>query len=271
MKAVCIHDQDKIAAFLRRHPFLHLYSLGDLDDFFWHYTTWYAFTQNEDMKQLALLYTGTSLPVLLGLTEEPTDLMKDLVRSIIYLLPRHFYAHLSRDVATVLADDYEIRTHGLHYKMALTNLVNLNAFDTSDVIPLSVANKSELEEFYRVSYPGNWFEPRMLETGYYYGIRRKEALVSVAGVHIYSQSYKVAALGNIATHPLFRGQGLAGIVCAKLCQELSQTVDYIGLNVKADNSKAIACYTKLGFECIATYEEYSLTLNSLTHAFEHLP
>ncbi|MFQ4141961.1 hypothetical protein [Chlorogloeopsis sp. ULAP02] len=91
MKAVCIHDQDKIAAFLHLHPFLHLYSLGDLDDFFWHYTTCYAFTQNGEIKQLALLYTGTSLPVLLGLTEEPTDLMKDLVRSIIYLLPRYFY------------------------------------------------------------------------------------------------------------------------------------------------------------------------------------
>lgn len=260
MKALSIHDKDKIAAFLRRHPFLHLYSLGDLDDFFWHYTAWYAFTKNDEITQLALLYTGTSLPVLLGLTEEPTDLMKDLLHSIIHLLPKRFYAHLSGDVATVLADDYQIVSHGLHHKMALTNLASLDAFDTSDVIPLSVADEAELKEFYRVSYPENWFEPRMLETGHYYGIRHGGVLMSAAGVHVYSQSYRVAALGNIATHPQFRKQGLARVVCAKLCQELLRKVDYIGLNVKADNSSAIACYTKLGFECVNTYEEYSLQL-----------
>ncbi len=258
MKAVCIHEKDTIETFLRRHPFLHLYSLGDLDDFFWRYTTWYAFTENREITQLALLYNQTSLPVLLALTEEPTNLMKDLLSSIIHILPKRFYAHLSGDVATVFADDYRIISHGLHYKMALTNLARLNTFHTSDVIPLSVAHTAELKEFYRLSYPGNWFEPRMLETGYYYGIRRGEILVSVAGVHVYSQPYKVAALGNIATHPQFRKQGLACLVCAKLCQKLLQTVNYIGLNVKADNSSAIATYTKLGFEPIYTYEEYSL-------------
>lgn len=144
--------------------------------------------------------------------------------------------------------------------MALTDSSRLESVDTSSVMQLSASNVSELEELYRESYPGNWFEPRMLETGYYYGICQGAALLSVAGVHVYSQQYGVAALGNITTHPLFRGKGLGKIVCAKLCQTLLQTVDYIGLNVKADNKSAIACYTKLGFERIATYEEYSLEL-----------
>lgn len=100
----------------------------------------------------------------------------------------------------------------------------------------------------------------MLETGYYYGIKRGETLVSVAGVHIYSQEYKVAALGNITTHPQCRGQGLGTLVTAKLCQALLEKVEHIGLNVKADNKSGIACYQKLGFERIAAYEEFALEL-----------
>ncbi|MBD2772302.1 GNAT family N-acetyltransferase [Iningainema tapete] len=259
MKTVFLHAKDDIEAFLRRNTYLHLYYLGDLDDFFWQYTTWYALEENQKIKQLVLLYCATSLPVLLGFSEEPTDLMK-LLQSIIHLLPKQFYAHLSGDVATVFANDYQIQSHGLHYKMALTDTSPLQTIDTSNVVPLSVSDVNDLNELYRVSYPGNWFEPRMLNTGYYYGIRDGATIISVAGVHVYSAHYKVAALGNITTHPLFRGKGLAKLVCAKLCQALLQTVDHIGLNVKADNTTAISCYRKLGFEIVAAYEEYSLLL-----------
>jgi ribosomal protein S18 acetylase RimI-like enzyme len=74
------------------------------------------------------------------------------------------------------------------------------------------------------------------------------------------QLYTVAALGNITTHPQFRGHGLVKVVSAKLCQALLQKVEHIRLNVRADNQSAIACYTKLGFETIATYEEYCFEL-----------
>jgi len=68
---VSLHDKNEIEAFLRHNPWLHLYALGDLDEFFWPYTTWYAPKDSHQIKQLALLYTGTSLPVLLGLSEDP--------------------------------------------------------------------------------------------------------------------------------------------------------------------------------------------------------
>ncbi|MFL5704574.1 MAG: GNAT family N-acetyltransferase [Ktedonobacteraceae bacterium] len=121
---------------------------------------------------------------------------------------------------------------------------------------MTVADLDELETFYADSYPGNWFDPRMLETGCYYGLRRNKQLASVAGIHVYSPRYKVAVLGNVTTHPDYRGQGLATAVCAKLCQALLRTVDYVGLNVKTDNLSAIKCYERLGFAPIATYEEF---------------
>jgi ribosomal protein S18 acetylase RimI-like enzyme len=258
MKVMSLHSQQEIEAFLRSNPFLHLYCLGDLDDFFWPYTTWYALKDQQQITQLALLYTGTSLPTLLGLTEEPTDQMRELLQSILHLLPIRLYTHLSGDLATVFADDYHVHSHGAHYKMGLVHKAQVETIDTAQVVQLSSSDVDELEALYHVSYPGNWFDPRMLETGCYYGIRQKKELVSVAGIHVYSPHYKVAALGNVTTHPAYRGQGLATIVCAKLCQSLLQTVDYIGLNVKADNVGAIHSYERLGFEYMATYEECSL-------------
>src|SRR5438874_8730545 len=130
MKVMCLHSQQEIEAFLRRNPFLHLYSLGDLDDFFWPYTTWYALKDNQQITQLALLYTGTSLPTLLGLTEEPTDGMHELLHLLLHLLPARLYTHLSGDLATVFADDYHIHSHGIHYKMGLVHKVQVEAVDT---------------------------------------------------------------------------------------------------------------------------------------------
>ena len=42
MAWVCLHEREPIAAFCRRDIALHLYTIGDLDPFFWPYTTWYA-------------------------------------------------------------------------------------------------------------------------------------------------------------------------------------------------------------------------------------
>ncbi|MHC4104953.1 MAG: GNAT family N-acetyltransferase, partial [Planctomycetota bacterium] len=111
-----------------------------------------------------------------------------------------------------------------------------------------MSNLNEITSFFEKAYPGNFFEPRMLETKQYYGIRQSGALISVAGVHVYSSRYKVAALGNITTHPNYRGKGYGRIVTAQLCKSLLNKIDHIGLNVKSDNKSAIRCYEKLEFE-----------------------
>ncbi len=258
MKAITLHDKRNIEKFLRRQPFLYLYAIGDLDNFFWPYTTWYGLEVNRSVEQIVLLYTGTSLPVLLALAFEPTTQMKVLLQAIIHHLPRRFYAHLSANLAPLFAPAYHIQPHGTFYKMALLNSPQFGSQNTSAVIPLSSEHAAELEALYAESYPGNWFDPRMLETGYYFGIRRGAKIIAAAGVHVYSKQYKVAALGNIATHPEFRGQGLATAVSAKLCHALMENVDHIGLNVSVDNTSAIACYRKLGFKPIAAYEEFTL-------------
>ncbi|MCB9077388.1 MAG: GNAT family N-acetyltransferase [Anaerolineaceae bacterium] len=257
---ICLHDRAEIEAYLRRTAPLHLYELGDLDDFFWPYTTWYAHRPAGDIDQVALIYSGISLPVLLALTPPPFEAMAALLRSIRPFLPKRIYAHLSSNLVEVLAGDYQIESHGPHHKMILANPAALAAVETSQVIPLAATDLDRLNALYQASYPDNAFDARMLETGCFFGLEDDGALVSVAGIHVYSEQYRVAALGNVTTHPAQRGRGMALAVCARLGQQLLERgIEHIGLNVKADNQAAIACYQKLGFEYVATYTEYMLT------------
>jgi len=78
----------------------------------------------------------------------------------------------------------------------------------------------------------------------YFGICDGEDVVCVAGIHVYSAEQRVAALGNIATATTHRRRGLARRATARLCQSLLESVDVIGLNVKADNHGAIAAMSR---------------------------
>src|SRR5688572_32936199 len=91
---VCLHAKAEVEAFARRNPFVHIYEIGDLDDFFWPHTTWYALQEDDGVRQLALLYADLHLPVLLAYGDPPRALMRDLLQGLLPLLPRRFYAHL---------------------------------------------------------------------------------------------------------------------------------------------------------------------------------
>ena len=91
------------------------------------------------------------------------------------------------------------------------------------------------------------------------GLRQGGELACAGGVHVFSPALGVAAPGAIATHPRWRGHGFARAVAARLCQVLRAEVEHIGLNVKADNPSAVACYEGLSFERVAVYEECWLT------------
>jgi ribosomal protein S18 acetylase RimI-like enzyme len=256
---VNLHAKSDVEAFCRNNLFLHIYALGDLDDFFWPYTTWYALRHEGRIQQIVLLYSGCSLPTVLAYGEQPLRSLCDLLRGLLPFLPRRFYAHLMQDGAEALENDYHVTRHGAYHKMALTDFARLAAVEGSEAVRLSAADRGDLEALYAAAYPGNFFTPRMLETGYYFGVRRGGALVSVAGVHVYSPQYKVAALGNITTRPDFRGHGLATAATARLCQELRGAgIEHIGLNVKADNQAGLRCYQKIGFERVADYGEYTM-------------
>jgi GNAT superfamily N-acetyltransferase len=256
-----LKDKAQIEAFLRTSAELHVYSLGDLDDFFWPQTTWYGWREGGRLQDVVLLYAGVGLPIVVGVREQPGN-MGERLREVIPLLPPRFYAHLSPGVESIFEETHRLDFHGPHHKMALRDVSRLAAVDCAGAVRLEQQDLDELVRLYDESYPGNWFDPRMLQTHQYFGLWVNHQLVAAAGVHVYSKRYRVAAVGNVVTHPAHRNKGHARLVTARLCRSLRETVDHIGLNVQADNGAALACYRKLGFEIVAPYGEFTVERKS---------
>lgn len=252
-----IGDRQQILDFLSRDPFLHLYSIGDLDDFFWPHTRWFARSSEGRLEALFLLYTAdVACPTLLAFEQSNTKAAILLLHDLVPALPRRFRAHVSQPLTLPFRDLFRAAGGIPSLKMRLERgrLVRPEV-PSCEPVRLKAADAARVLDFYSRAYPENYFDPRMLETGHYLGIETRGKLVAVAGVHVYSARYRVAAIGNIATLPDVRRRGFATTLTHRLCSDLFESVDFIGLNVRRDNRAAVCCYERLGFETHCAFEE----------------
>jgi ribosomal protein S18 acetylase RimI-like enzyme len=265
MRLVELDDRHAIAAVAGRNPHRHAYELGDLDDFFWPHTRWFGLERDGAVRQLALLYSEPDPPVLLALADEPEAEMRTLLELLAARLPGRVYAHVTPAAIDALTGRFAGEEAGLHLKMGLLDPSRLAEQDVVDrdwggTAWLSHRDVAEIDALYAEAYPGTWFTPRMLDTGRYLGIRVAGRLRCIAGVHVWSPTWGVAALGNVATDPVFRGRGLATAACARLCRVLlDDGIGAVALNVRADNAPALAAYRTLGFAPVGEYVEVMLT------------
>jgi ribosomal protein S18 acetylase RimI-like enzyme len=253
MEVTVTNNKKELLSFLKKNPGIYFYLIGDLDDFFWPYTKWYCLKENNEIRSLALLYSGVEPPTLLLFHEGDPDLATELLQTIRNGLPRKFFAHLGKGLMEQFSNNEIVEIYGIHHKMLLTG--KIPEMDGHPIRRLSTADLHDIKSLYSVAYPENWFDDRMIETGKYFGYFYGEELAGVAGIHVFSSEYRVAALGNIATHPDYRGRQIACKLTSRLCIDLEKDTDYIGLNVKADNEFAVKCYLKIGFEITGSYDE----------------
>jgi hypothetical protein len=81
MNLKLLTGKDEIYAYLGLNPALQIYCIGDLDDFFFPYTTWYGLYDEEQIRSLALLYSGMETPTLLLFHEKWQQLWQGAVTS----------------------------------------------------------------------------------------------------------------------------------------------------------------------------------------------
>jgi RimJ/RimL family protein N-acetyltransferase len=118
--------------------------------------------------------------------------------------------------------------------------------DISGVRRLIAADALDLNRLYNeesARYTG-----RQIIEGVYFGAHHRGWLVAAAGTHIYSRREGVAVVGNVFTHPDFRGHGLGTAVTAAVCTHLLQDCDLVVLNVDPANRTARHIYEQMGFK-----------------------
>ena len=268
-------DKKRLMAHFKKDPVLFAYHIGDLDDFFFPDCLWpTSFGLRGGIDDVLLMYMGGDTPTLLafGLS----DRFAALLHSYLPIAPGRFLCHFQKQFRGILRKHARETSLGTHLKMKLDETrfaefvseekrnvrrprAVLSPADMPDqlqaTIRLNSSHEDQLRDLYAAAYPQSYFTPRMLQTGKFFGYRDNGNIVAVAGVHVVSDERRIAVLGNIATHPDYRGRGLATLVTHRLAGELVSEGKMVCLNVKADNTAAIACYRKLGFVAVHECEE----------------
>jgi hypothetical protein len=63
---------------------------------------------------------------------------------------------------------------------------DLSDAENQSCISLTMEDLQPLQQLLQIASPNNAFHPRMLATGKFFGIKKGNQILSVAGVHIYA-------------------------------------------------------------------------------------
>jgi ribosomal protein S18 acetylase RimI-like enzyme len=116
--------------------------------------------------------------------------------------------------------------------------------DCAQATALAAADVPEMLELVAETEPGP-FLPRTIELGDYLGIRRRGALVAMAGERFRLDGW--TEISAVCTRPDHRGQGLASCLVGALIAGIHQRSERVFLHVLSTNTAAIRLYEELGF------------------------
>ncbi|MFA7297835.1 MAG: GNAT family N-acetyltransferase [Dehalococcoidia bacterium] len=109
---------------------------------------------------------------------------------------------------------------------------------------------SALNALYSTEGGPTGYSAAHIQRGVYFGAYDGRWLVAVAGTHVVSPEGGIAVVGNVFTHPAYRGGGLATQVTSAVTEELltRHGCRSVVLTVNPMNTPAVQAYTRLGFE-----------------------
>jgi ribosomal protein S18 acetylase RimI-like enzyme len=235
-------DKDEILSFLETdHPYA-AYAIGDLEPEMFVHSTWTAAEREGRLGALLLCFRGLNPPVLFLMGE--VDGLQVILEERSH--PKQAYFTCRAKHLPLTRSFYRWEEVIPMWRMVLKR-ARFRPVE-SDCVRLTPRQSEELTELYALG-GGDAFTSRQLQRGVFFGIRKDERLVAAAGTHLLSQTYGVAAVGNVFTHPDCRGRGYGTATTSAVIVELLRLgIHDIVLNVAQDSDAAINVYEKLGFE-----------------------
>ena len=244
-----LNNKARILTYLETDRIYAAYAIGDLEPLFFAQSTWVGAEEAGRLQALALHFRGLKLPALF-LMGDPNGLRAILENTI---CPEQAYLTCRTEHLAMTHDFYAWDETIPMWRMVLEP-VNFQP-TKGDCVRLTPAHSNQLTELYTLG-GGIGFSTTQVQYGFFFGIFVERKLVAVAGTHLISANYGVAAVGNVFTHPDFRGQGYGTATSNAVVSELLEIgIPDIILNVGQDNSSAIRIYEQLGFKCYCPFLE----------------
>jgi GNAT superfamily N-acetyltransferase len=259
MRVITLTDHDRIREFLLTDRFFADYAVGDLDPAHFPFTAWYGAEDSGQLCALALLYNDLAPPIFFATgaargIEAILDRAVKLPQIGLSVRDEHlpifekWYRCDSIPMLKMALESASLRARSTKQSPMAKGEIASSQKALLAMTRLNVSHMPKLEELYAYG-GGDAFRQRSLELGVFYGVFDDERLVSVAGTHIVSECERIAALGNVMTHPAYRGRGLATMATGAVCDELlDRGIEMIGLSVSRSNEAAIRVYEKIGFK-----------------------
>lgn len=241
-------DRGLLRDFLERDRLYAAYALCDLDEREFGRTRWGIAFDGEDAVAVALEYAGLApQPVfVMGENAGVGALLSELIR------PRDAYLAARTEHLPAIGAVYRIEPGPAMVRMWVDrSMFRPCPAEVARLLPVEVG---DLNRLYQLGFTA-WLPPSAVAEGVYYGIRVGGRLVSAAGTHVISPEARLGVVGNVMTHPDFRGRGYATAVTGAVTADLLRFCDQVVLNVRSDNPPALQAYAKLGYREHVRFEE----------------
>jgi ribosomal protein S18 acetylase RimI-like enzyme len=238
--AMKLTETSAIRAFLETDRLYAGYAIGDLEPGLFEQCEWYGLGGGS-LEALVLVFHGFRPPVLFLMGDE--DVLAQFLPDV--EIPAEVYLNCRREHLEVAGSLCAWSELAAMWRMALR--VDSPGTEPAGCVPLGPEDAGRLAELY-ASGGGEAFRPAQMERGVYCGIVKDGRLVAAAGTHVVSDTFGVAAMGNVFTHPSWRGRGLGEAVTRAVVARLARRgVRDIILNVSQRNRVAVDLYRRIGF------------------------
>ena len=243
-----LRDKAEILACLQSDRLYAAYAIGDLEPWFFRQCRWWL-AEGNGRWALILLFRGLEPPVLFCMGE-PGGVAALLDATT---LPTRVYLTARPAHWPVVEGRYRLRFAHRMLRM-IVDAEGFRPVPHEAALRLRLSDLDALQALYRHG-GGDAFAPYQLEQGVFYGLAVDGKLVSVAGTHLVSPTYGLAAVGNVFTHPAHRGHGYAAICTSAVTTALlAEGLDVL-LNVNEANEPAVRLYRRLGYRVYCAFLE----------------
>lgn len=247
-----VHDPAALRPLFEGDAAYSAYALAQLDAALFEKNEW-LLTASEGGQQALLVHSRSGLGNALFATGDPEAL--DVALSL-HPGPRFSFGSLRLEHRPIVEKYFILTRPQMMARMQIT-AETFRPVEGS-VMRLGPAELQNVNSLYSIEGGPAAYRESHLVDGTYHGVFVGGELISIAGTHVVSRAERTAVVGNVFTHPRYRGHGFATVATSAVTSELLSDCDLVVLTVETKNDPAVAIYTKLGYKAVCSLHETPL-------------